>query len=77
MRLAPFGQVEISGPDIPRVSVEHIESAAQRASREKVEARAAATGKPPPLERFRAFRFRRWVSRPGLFSRNLGAVGSP
>jgi hypothetical protein len=29
MRLAPFGQIEISGPEIPRVSVEHIESAAQ------------------------------------------------
>jgi len=29
MLVAPFGQVEISGPGIPRVSVEHIESAAQ------------------------------------------------
>jgi len=32
MRLAPFGQIEISGPEIPRVSVEHIESAAQGAN---------------------------------------------
>jgi hypothetical protein len=42
MRLAPFGQIEISGPDIPRVSAEHIGSAVQRANREKVEARTAA-----------------------------------
>jgi hypothetical protein len=78
MRLAPFGQIEISGPDIPRVSVEHIESAAQRASREKIEARAsAAKGKRPPLERFRAFASGAGYPGPGLFSRNLDAVGSP
>jgi hypothetical protein len=73
-RLAPYGQIEISGPDIPCVSVEHVESRAERAAREKAEARAAAKGRLPPLETNRALRFQRWASRPDLFGRKPEAV---
>jgi hypothetical protein len=78
MRFAPFGQIEISGTDLPRVSVEHIESAAQRANRDKVE----ATAPPQRVSRRLWNVFEPSASGPGypgpeLLSRNLAAVGSP
>lgn len=73
-RLAPYGQIEISGPDIPCVTVEHLESSAERAAREKAETRAAAKGRLPPLEARRAFRFENWTSQPDLFGRKGAAA---
>ena len=73
-RLAPYGQIEISGPDIPCVTIEHVESAAERAAREKAEARAAAKSRLPPLDRNRVLRFQGWASRPDLFGRKREAV---
>ena len=38
----------VSGPALPRVCVERVETTAELARREKAEARAARRGKPPP-----------------------------
>ena len=73
-RLAPYGQIEISGPDIPCVTVERVESPAEGAAREKAEARSAAKGRLPPLEANRVRRLQGWASRPDLFSRKPEAV---
>lgn len=76
MRLEPSGgQLLISGPGIPDVSVQRIEPARERDRRERAEAAAIARGKPTAYERHRAARFRSWVSRPDLFSRKAKATG--
>lgn len=74
-RLAPSGgQLVICGPHIPRVSVERVEPAAERARREKADARAAAKGKRSQHERHGAARFQLWAHQPDLFSRKPAAV---
>ena len=78
MRLAPFGQVEISGPDIRRVSVEHIESATNRANPGKGRSKGGGRkGKPRPLQRLGPSASGAGYPGPGLFSHNPDAVGSP
>ena len=47
LRMSPLRLV-VSGPALPRVCVERAETTAERARREKAEARAARRGKPPP-----------------------------
>ena len=74
-RLAPSGgQLVICGPHIPRVTVERVEPAAERARREKANAWAVAKGKPSQHERSGASRFQFWAHQPDLFSRNRAAV---
>jgi hypothetical protein len=47
LRMSPLRLV-VSGPALPRVCVERAETTAERARREKAEAKAARRGKPPP-----------------------------
>jgi hypothetical protein len=47
LRMSPLRLV-VSGPALPRVCVERVETTAERARREKAEARTARRGKPPP-----------------------------
>lgn len=67
------GQLVISGPDIPCVRIEHVESARERARRERAEA-VIARGKQSRYELRRAARFRNWASWSDLFSRKGKAV---
>ena len=70
VRLIPRTQLVISGPGIPRVCLDRVETAAERALRERAEAMAAAKGRPPPP----AGPSKRWLktgfSAPELFTRD-------
>jgi len=75
LALAPSGgQLMVSGPDIPLVSVQPVESALGRNRRERAEAATLARGKLTAHEKYRARRFRAWAAQPDLFSRNAVAV---
>ncbi|MBO0825076.1 MAG: hypothetical protein J2P27_14675 [Actinobacteria bacterium] len=75
LRFVPSGgQLLISGPSIPLVSVQRIESAKDLARRERADARAVARGKPTAYESHRANRFRIWAAQADLFSRRPRAV---
>lgn len=74
VRLIPQTQLMVAGPGIPAVRVDRVETAAERARREKAEAKAAAKAKPgSPAGSVRS-RPKTALSVPDLFPRRREAV---
>lgn len=75
LRISPLRLV-VSGPALPRVCVERVETTAERARREKAEARAARRGKPPPPPVVPGERqLKERLSLPDVFPRQREAAG--